>query len=163
MKPADEIGGDYFDAVEAGGKLWLFIGDVSGHGVSAGLIMMVQTAVRSLVHSFADAKLTVAPAKLPSLVNRSVWSNLQLLGNGQYMTMSALCIADQRLSHAGLHQSALLFRGSTQQVEELESRGAWLGILDKIEGINEDTSTDLGPNDSLLLYTDWTASTRIRC
>jgi serine phosphatase RsbU (regulator of sigma subunit) len=155
MKPADEIGGDYFDAVEAGGKLWLLIGDVSGHGVSAGLIMMmVQTAVRTLVHSFADAKLTLAPSKLLTLVNRSVWSNLQLIGKGQYMTMSALCIADRRLIYAGLHQSALLFRRSTQQVEELENRGAWLGLLDEIEGLNEDTSTDFGPGDSLLLYTD---------
>jgi len=45
MKSADQIGGHYYDAFEAGGKLWLLVGDVSGHGVSAGLIMRLHRAL----------------------------------------------------------------------------------------------------------------------
>jgi len=155
MKPATQVGGDYFDIFEAGGKLWLLIGDVSGHGVSAGLIMMmVQTAVRSLVHSFADARLELLPSRLLTLVNRAVWNNLQLIGKGQYMTMTALYISEERVVHAGLHQSLLMFRGDTEQVQELESQGVWLGIVDEIEGLNQDSYVEFHPGDVLLLYTD---------
>jgi len=161
MRPADEVGGDYYDAFEAGGKLWVLIGDVSGHGVSAGLIMMmVQTAVRVLVQSFADAQLMLTPSRLLTLVNRSVWSNLQLIGKGQYMTMTAICLDEHKFTYSGLHQSLLLFRQATQQVEELESRGSWLGMMDEIEGLNEDQSVELGPGDGLLLYTDGLTETR---
>lgn len=155
MRAADEVGGDYYDIFAAGGKLWLFIGDVSGHGVSAGLIMMmVQTAVRTLVQSFADAGLPLGPSHLLTLVNSAVWSNLQLIGKGQYMTMTALCIADQEVVYAGLHQSLLIFRSASKQVEELESQGVWLGITDEIQGMNEDCRVDFAPGDALLLYTD---------
>ncbi|MGD9251593.1 MAG: hypothetical protein PVG19_10240, partial [Desulfobacterales bacterium] len=41
MKPAREVGGDYYDIVETPqGDKWVTIGDVSGHGVDSGLIMM---------------------------------------------------------------------------------------------------------------------------
>ena len=38
--PASEVGGDYYDVIN-GDNDWIVIGDVSGHGVSAGLIMMM--------------------------------------------------------------------------------------------------------------------------
>ena len=161
MKAADEVGGDYYDVFTADGKVWLLIGDVSGHGVSAGLIMMmVQTAVRALVQSFADAQLALTPSRLLALVNRSVWSNLQLIGKGQYMTMMAVCIDGRRLVYSGLHQSALRFRAASDEVEVLENRGSWLGLIDDIEGLNEDLTLDFAPGDVLLLYTDGLTETR---
>ncbi|HRI49882.1 MAG TPA: SpoIIE family protein phosphatase, partial [Pseudomonadota bacterium] len=166
MKPADEVGGDYYDALEAGGKLWILIGDVSGHGVSAGLVMMmVQTAVRTLVHGAAAAPgggAELTPATLLTLVNRAVWSNLQRIGNDQYMTMTALCIGYGKVVYAGLHQSLLLFRQATQKVQELESRGSWLGILDEIAGLNTDETVEFGPGDGLLLYSDGLTESRSR-
>jgi len=155
MKTADQVGGDYYDAFEAGGKLWLLVGDVSGHGISAGLIMMmVQTAVRSLVGSFADAGIELLPSRLLTLLNRAVWSNLQLIGKDQYMTMTALCIDERRIVQSGLHQSSLILRGRTGQVQEVESQGVWLGVLDEIAGLNEDHYEDFAPGDVLVLYTD---------
>ncbi len=161
MRSADEIGGDYYDVFTADGRLWALIGDVSGHGVSAGLIMMmVQTAVRALVQSFADAKVTLSPSRLLTLVNQAVWSNLQLIGKGQYMTMTALCIDGHRLVYSGLHQSALLYRQSQGEVTIMENRGSWLGLIDDIAGLNEDLTVDFAPGDTLLLYTDGLTETR---
>lgn len=37
MRPADQVGGDYYDVFDVGGVEWVLIGDVSGHGVPAGL------------------------------------------------------------------------------------------------------------------------------
>jgi len=49
--PAREVGGDFYDFVEFGGRLGLLIGDVSGKGVSAGLLM---AGARSTYHKVLD-------------------------------------------------------------------------------------------------------------
>ncbi len=42
MKTADEVGGDYYDYIkDVHGNSWFAIGDVTGHGVTPGLIMMI--------------------------------------------------------------------------------------------------------------------------
>lgn len=163
MKPADEVGGDYYDTIEVDGKLWLLIGDVSGHGVSAGLIMMmVQTAVRVVVQRFAAASQPLSPAQLLTLVNRALWNNLQRIGKGQYMTMTAICISDHRVTYAGLHQPMLVFRKATGEVDEMETQGCWIGILDEIENLNEDRHFDLSPGDTIMLYTDGLVEAKLR-
>ena len=55
MHTAEMVGGDYYDIILAGGKNG-FLGDVSGHGVTAGLIMMMaQTAIHTILNS-VDSK-----------------------------------------------------------------------------------------------------------
>lgn len=155
MRPADEVGGDYFDTIEADGKLWLLIGDVSGHGISAGLIMMmVQTAVRAIVQRFAWTGQGLSPAQLLTLVNRALWRNLQLIGKGQYMTMTAMCIDDRGITYSGLHQHILVYRQASGEIEEIETHGCWLGLLDEIENLNEDRHIPLHSGDAVMLYTD---------
>lgn len=57
METADEVGGDYYDVINADGKNWLVIGDVSGHGVPAGLIMMMaQTAIHTVLKERPHAR-----------------------------------------------------------------------------------------------------------
>ena len=50
-RPASEVGGDYYDLIElAGGKLGFAIGDVSGKGISAALIMAsLRASLRGLI------------------------------------------------------------------------------------------------------------------
>lgn len=163
MKPADEVGGDYYDTIEADGKLWVLIGDVSGHGVSAGLIMMmVQTAVRVVVQRFAAASQPLSPAQLITLVNRALWRNLQLIGKGQYMTMTALCLDNTGVTYAGLHQPLLVYRKATGDVDEIETQGCWIGLLDEIENLNEDRRFDLSAGDVIMLYTDGLIEAKLR-
>src|SRR5687768_9235631 len=50
MIPAEVVGGDYYDIIPVNDGCWLAIGDVAGHGLAAGVIMlMIQSAVQSLV------------------------------------------------------------------------------------------------------------------
>ena len=49
MKAADEVGGDYYDVLNTDGVVTLGIGDVTGHGLESGILMlMAQTAIRTL-------------------------------------------------------------------------------------------------------------------
>lgn len=153
MRPAEQVGGDYYDVCEVGGRVWVLIGDVSGHGVSAGLIMMmVQMAVRALLCQPGSGALT--PASLLACVNAALCPNLERIGRGQYMTLTALCLEGSRLRYAGLHLDPLVRRANTQQVERLESSGIWRGVVVEAGECQSDTETQLAEGDVLLLYTD---------
>jgi serine phosphatase RsbU (regulator of sigma subunit) len=155
MKPAETVGGDYYDVFEHDGKVWVLIGDVSGHGVSAGLVMMmVQTAVRTVVTGAARQGKDLSPSMLLSVVNATVASNLKRFESGIYMTITALRLDGHRVQYAGLHSQLLVYRTETQRVEQLESQGVWLGLVDDIGPLLEDRTFELAPDDVLVLYTD---------
>ncbi len=52
MRPADEVGGDYYDVLQNGRSLKIGIGDVTGHGLESGVLMlMVQSVARALLEA----------------------------------------------------------------------------------------------------------------
>jgi serine phosphatase RsbU (regulator of sigma subunit) len=125
---------------------------VSGHGVPAGLVMMmVQTAIRSVLKAFPLAP----PATILTLVNTVIHENIQKMGEDKYMSITLMSVQpDGRIYYSGLHQDLLIYRQQTNSVEVLETKGMWLGINDDIRSmITVDTLT-LATNDTMLLYTD---------
>jgi len=87
MKTADEVGGDYYDCIEVkkGKKsiYWFIIGDVSGHGLQAGLAMlMAQTAIQMALQIDSN----ISPDDSFIAVNRVLYANLQRLREKKYMT-----------------------------------------------------------------------------
>ncbi len=153
MRPADQVGGDYYDVFRRGEQDWVLIGDVSGHGVPAGLcMMMIQAVLRAVALSLERA---ATPRRLLGLVNEAVADNLKQIGRGQYMTITALCIENGIIHYAGLHQELLVFRAASKQVERIETQGVWLGVIDgDISEFLQDDVCALEPGDVLLLYTD---------
>jgi serine phosphatase RsbU (regulator of sigma subunit) len=151
MVPAAEVGGDYYDVISGEAADWVLIGDVSGHGVTAGLIMMmVQSAVRAVL----QAKNAISPAAVLSQVNTSLWNNFKQMGGEQYMTITALKLEGGSVTHAGLHQDILVYRASSRHVEHIETHGAWVGLLQDLALALEDQSFQLQPGDTMLLYSD---------
>lgn len=153
MVAAESVGGDYYDTLHLHGRDWLMIGDVSGHGVSAGLIMMmVQTAMRSVIMTSRRDELS--PSRVLGRVNLAVKPNLERISEGQYMTATVLELDGGTVRYAGLHQDILIHRASSGKVEAIETRGAWLGILDDIDDLLSDDTLELASGDTLLLFTD---------
>jgi serine phosphatase RsbU (regulator of sigma subunit) len=152
MRPTDQVGGDYYDIVEVDGFEWVLIGDVSGHGVPAGLVMMMcQTSVRSVL----TAKPDVSPDVLLAMVNRTLTENIQRLGENKYMTISALRHdPDGSFRVAGMHQDLLIYRASERRLERVRTEGTWLGITLDIRRLNPVRTVHLDPGDTLVLYTD---------
>jgi serine phosphatase RsbU (regulator of sigma subunit) len=151
MQPAEQVGGDYYDVVRTPHNEWVLIGDVSGHGVTSGLVMMMcQVAVRTAL----QADPTMSPARLLSLVNRTLTDNIRLLGEKKYLTITALCRTGRTFTYSGLHQDLLIYRAASQRLERLETRGLWLGIEASIDQLLQVDTFELAPDDVLLLYTD---------
>jgi Stage II sporulation protein E (SpoIIE) len=152
MRPTAQVGGDYYDVFDVDGTEWVLIGDVSGHGVPAGLVMMMcQTAV----HSVVTSRPNISPDELLTIVNRTLTQNIERLGDDKYMTISALRRdADGSFKFAGMHQDLLIYRAKAGRIEHLRAEGTWLGIAKNIRGLNPVRSLKLAPGDSLVLYTD---------
>jgi predicted ATPase/serine phosphatase RsbU (regulator of sigma subunit) len=156
MLPTADVGGDYYDVFssDAGGG-WVLIGDVSGHGVTAGLIMMmVQSALRTAALQPSGGLNGLSPASVLSHVNGCLWNNLRQISRDQYMTITALKLEGGRVSYAGLHQDILVYRAATHRVERIETSGVWIGVVDDISPLLEDRTLELEPGDVLFLYTD---------
>jgi serine phosphatase RsbU (regulator of sigma subunit) len=152
MEPADEVGGDYYDVINVKDRDWFLIGDVSGHGVPAGLIMMMaQTAINTILTKMPH----LSPSELLAAINTTLTNNIKRLGEDKYMTMTVFASAeDGKITFAGLHQDILLYRKSSDTVEEIESSGIWLGLIDDIAPYNIDQELSIFPGDVMLVYTD---------
>jgi len=156
MIPAEQVGGDYYDVFRCGNQDWVLIGDVSGHGVAAGLcMMMIQTALRTVALTLERTEQPLTPSRLLSLVNEAVDRNLEQIGRSQYMTITALCIEGSTIRYAGLHQDLLVYRAAQKQIERIETQGVWLGMVaGDVRELLQDAVLELEAGDVLLLYTD---------
>jgi serine phosphatase RsbU (regulator of sigma subunit) len=153
MVPASTVGGDYYDIIRTDGADWVLIGDVSGHGVTAGLtMMMIQTAIRTVLSDAEGAKLT--PAQVLRKVNAAVRSNLQKVNEDHYMTITGLQLEGGSIRYSGLHQDILIYRASSGAVERVETRGMWIGPVDDIGPLLRDDTLQVTSGDILLLFTD---------
>jgi phosphoserine phosphatase RsbU/P len=152
MIPAKEVGGDYFDIIETiNGSRWIAIGDVSGHGVDSGLIMMMaQTSIMTLIKGNRYIKLT----DILNETNNIIREDISRMGSNHYMTIMLLYIEDDKISVTGHHQDILLYHDLEKKVEVVESKGTWLGIADNISKFLEIKTIDIKAGDTILLFTD---------
>ena len=152
MSPATEVGGDYYDIIETqDGDKWITMGDVSGHGVDSGLIMMmVQTSIFGTVHNGHIRK----PSYILEMANTVIRENISRLGSDHYMTVMAIQFSDNQMTLAGKHQDVIVYRASQHKTEIIPTVGTWLGIADDIGDYMEDVTVDIGNGDLILLFTD---------
>ena len=152
MTTATEVGGDYYDVLPIDGGCWIGIGDVSGHGVTSGLIMlMVQSVVAALVARDPNA----SPRDAVAIVNRVLFENIRhRLLKDDFVTFSLLRVAQRRIVFAGAHEHFLIVRGRDKRIEPVVTPGTWIGVLPDIAKFTTETTVELEPNDLVVLYTD---------
>ncbi|HEY3136343.1 MAG TPA: SpoIIE family protein phosphatase [Blastocatellia bacterium] len=146
--PARAVGGDYYDFLDLGrDRLGLVIGDISGKGIAAALLMAnLQANLRSLCAIALDQ-----PQRLLQSVNQLFWENT---GDNAYATLLFAEYDDRerRLRYANCgHLSALLLR-SDNTLERLDSTSTVLGIFKEWDCAMGERQLFVG--DTLALYTD---------
>ncbi|HYM62994.1 MAG TPA: SpoIIE family protein phosphatase [Thermoanaerobaculia bacterium] len=147
FEPTASIGGDYYDLFNIDkSRLAVAIGDVSGHGLSTGLVMaMVKAAITTLVEEGADE------ISLFQRLNELVYRSTE---RRAFMTL-AFTIFDlerRRIRHtnAGHLYPYLLREG--QPPRAIESPSLPLGVRPKIEPRTEDV--DLCEGDTIVYLSD---------
>jgi phosphoserine phosphatase RsbU/P len=148
-RPAREVGGDYYDFLELPeGRLGVAIGDVSGKGIGAALMMAsLEASLR------AQASVSHELAELMKRVNSLVYEassadRYATLFYGEYDPRS------RQLSYVNAgHNPPVILRKSdaTSQVFRLETGGPVIGLLRQCY---QQDSFPLEPGDLVLLFTD---------
>ena len=146
------MSGDFYDVFRAGdGRIAVVIGDVSGKGVPAALVMgVIHGAVRSSAWSESTAAHELESARL----------NLLLCEKGSFSRYASMfwCYYEpetRRLSYINAgHYPPLLVgeRGHGIEVTRLDAGGPVLGLLPAAR--YEQARCDVRPGDVLVLYSD---------
>jgi sigma-B regulation protein RsbU (phosphoserine phosphatase) len=151
MEPAQEVGGDYYDVLTHNGLVKIGIGDVTGHGLESGVLMiMVQTAVRTLL-----ANNETDPTKFLNVLNRVIYDNVQRMNSDKNLTLSLLDYHEGTLCLSGQHEEMIVVR-SGGQVERFDTidLGFPIGLEADITDFVANTQVQLNPKDVVVLYTD---------
>jgi sigma-B regulation protein RsbU (phosphoserine phosphatase) len=151
-RPAHGVGGDYYDMIQLeGGCIALAIGDVSGKGIPAALLMAsLRSCLRTM--TLAGPKET-AQLDLAALMQKMNQLVFEASAANRYATFFlAVCDPATRLLryvNAG-HNPPVLLRGGDRIL--LEATGCVVGLLQNVEF--EERSVTLSPGDALITYTD---------
>lgn len=151
MEPADEVGGDYYDVLQTDGVVTIGMGDVTGHGLESGILMlMTQTAVRILkeIREYD-------PVQFLNTLNRTIYKNLQRMNSEKNLTLVILNYVDGKVSISGQHEETLIVRngGQIERIDTIDL-GFPIGLDEDIADFISHTTVELQPGDGIVLYTD---------
>jgi sigma-B regulation protein RsbU (phosphoserine phosphatase) len=151
MAPADEVGGDYYDVLRGSGLVKIGIGDVTGHGLESGVLMlMVQTAVRTLL-----ASNEMDPCRFLNIVNKVIYQNIKRINSDKNLTLTLLDYADGTLRLTGQHEEMIIVRrdGTLLRVDTT-ALGLPIGVELDISEFIYNVEIKIDPGDVVALFTD---------
>lgn len=151
MESADEVGGDYYDVIEQDGIITLTIGDVTGHGLESGMLMlMTQTAVRTLKQQGESN-----PIRFLDTLNRVIYNNVQRMKSDKNLTLNILNYYHNKVCISGQHEQIILVRkgGEIELIDTIDL-GLPLGIDEDINDFIAHETIELNSGDGIVLYTD---------
>lgn len=151
MQPADEVGGDYYDVLQIDGVVTIGMGDVTGHGLESGILMlMAQTAVRTLKEIREHD-----PVRFLDTLNSTIYKNVKRMNSDKNLTLVVLNYADGKVSISGQHEETIVVRngGKIERIDTIDL-GFPIGLDDRITDFINHTIVELQPGDGIVLYTD---------
>ena len=143
---SNEVGGDLIDVIEKDGKFALFIADVSGHGVKAGVLMsMVKSSIRMKLLDSDD---------LGSLLKDLNQIVCQMKTPEMFVTLACFQLDGRHKSQFSLagHPPILHYSSRTKTVNELPNQHLPLGVLPDYSFSVE--TLNLSSGDLLVFLTD---------
>lgn len=151
MQPADEVGGDYYDVLHHDGLVTISIGDITGHGLESGILMvMIQSAVRTL-KEIREAD----PVRFLDVLNRTIYQNIQRMNSEKNLTLAVLNWYAGEVVVSGQHEELIVVRsgGSIERIDTMDL-GFPIGLEKEIAHFVGQKRVQLNPSDGFVLYTD---------
>lgn len=148
-KPATEIGGDIFNFITIKDKTYIYIGDATGHGTIAGLVM---TMVNSLITVFSDLN----GSAYEILVNVNKYLK-KWLKKSVYMTFVMLCWdhETQKITYVGAgHEHIIVYHSDSGECDAILSGGIALGMIPDNSKIIKEQELKCNDGDYVVLYSD---------
>lgn len=148
-RSAEEIGGDSFAISPHNDNYFIYIGDVTGHGAPAGLVMMITNTLFEVLLPKAKKTKDLA-ASINKLLKPRVNSTM-------FMTTVFFRFdpKQKRMFYTGCgHEHILVYRADEGVTEVITTGGIALAMADDIEKIVEEKEIKLKANDVVVLYSD---------
>ncbi len=157
MEPAEEVGGDYYDVLQHNEHVKFGIGDVTGHGLESGVLMlMLQTAVRTLLTSEEND-----PVRFMDVLNQTLYKNLQRMDVEKNLTLALVDYAISpdnqhgQMRLIGQHEQVIVVRKDGRiELKDTMDLGIPLALLSGITQFVKETPIDLISGDGIVLYSD---------
>jgi serine phosphatase RsbU (regulator of sigma subunit) len=148
FRPAADVGGDFYDyQLRADGKLIVSVGDVSGKGLSAALVMGVsRTALRG------TSQLLRGPAEAMHLANTFLYRDLDRVGTFVTAFIGYYDPARQLVRFASAGHSPVIYCAAGELPTMLPATGLPLGVLPESRCFEE--SVRMAAGDLLVVGTD---------
>ncbi|SCW84746.1 sigma-B regulation protein RsbU (phosphoserine phosphatase) [Rhizobium mongolense subsp. loessense] len=151
MRPADEVGGDYYDILQNGDHLKIGIGDVTGHGLESGVLMLM---VQSVARALQEAGET-NPSRFLSYLNRTIYKNIERTKTDKHVTLSFLDYDGERLTISGQHEDLIVIRhsGAVERIDTSDL-GLPVGLESDISSFIDTREIPFHKGDLIVLHTD---------
>jgi serine phosphatase RsbU (regulator of sigma subunit) len=144
--PSAKVGGDLVDLVADGENVFAYLADVSGHGISAGILMgMVKTAIRQALRTQQSlpALLESVNAVLPAVKEPEMYATLAALRFHRSSQVELALVG---------HPPVLHYRGESQDIRRHAMQQYPLGLVAKPDYVSVQVSC--GPRDLFIVVTD---------
>jgi predicted ester cyclase len=148
-QPAREVGGDFYDFhLLSEGRLGLVVGDATGKGVPAALVMSTTCGMLQLAARAMDSS---SPGEVLAHVNETLVARIP---SNMFVTCFYAILApeDGTLRYANAGHDPPYMRRSNDDAEELRARGMPLGLMAGME--YEEQGASLNEGESVLFYSD---------
>ena len=147
MRPANTVGGDYFDVIELGeGRLAIAVGDVAGKGMPAALLMaLLQGSLRTLLSAGLRGEELLA--KLNAHLCTNIPSNRLIT-----LFYGELDPASGRLAYVNAGHNPPFLIPAGQPPARLGATAMALAVTTETDFPS--MSVEIAPGDRLVLYTD---------
>ncbi|OWO95922.1 hypothetical protein B5E41_04405 [Rhizobium esperanzae] len=151
MRPAEEVGGDYYDVLKNGRRLKIGIGDVTGHGLESGVLMLM---VQSVARALQEAGNTDAVKFLADL-NSALFKNIVRTKIDKHLTLAFLDYDGREMILSGQHEEVVIVRanGEIQRVDTMDL-GIPIGLDADISAFIKTREIAFEKGDLILLHTD---------
>jgi serine phosphatase RsbU (regulator of sigma subunit) len=148
-RSAEELGGDNFDIITKDNNTYFYLGDVTGHGVPAAIIM---TMVNTLINTFVEIYQTAYDVVVQT--NRRLKTRIR---STFFMSMIMLRwdSAASKMSYVGCgHEYLVIYRANKGVCESTVTGGIALGMIADNSKIVKEIDIQMEKGDLIMLYTD---------
>jgi serine phosphatase RsbU (regulator of sigma subunit)/pSer/pThr/pTyr-binding forkhead associated (FHA) protein len=153
-RPARMVGGDYFDVITLrDGRTLMVVGDVSGKGVPAAILLSsVRAAVQVEASRIGEEKLSALVERLNQMTYRDTSSNMFVT-----MFLALLEPTSGRLTYCNAGHTHPILCGPDGELRTLETGGCLLGVMPG--AVYEEADLELPQGSQLVMFSDGVTDT----
>ncbi len=150
-EPTDELGGDYYDILADDNSITIGIGDVTGHGLESGILMVMTQAAICTLKQLKD----INPIDFLDILNRAIFYNVKRMKSEKNLSLAIINYCRGEVCITGQHEEIIVVRnnGEVELIDTIDL-GLPIGIDEDIKEFINYHKLTLNTGDGMVLYTD---------